>query len=298
MAGSKLNNYSSTDNNITQMQLTEDASFIGKHNLTLTNMSTTSIPAIAAGSIIECNGALYKFSTEEAISTAGVTSTSGTYYIKVVPTSSQITAAFSTVTPVFRDSLQGWYESTSSNDRYANYLVISSGGSYKKILLNSRYNGSRFVNLISCYVNSITYLASTSLSTITITPYVDIYGEVSSASKLITIAKDGLYEIKSNVTINTEANTAGSDYVQNYIQMYVNSSAKCRGIFRTWAYGSSGNRASLLTSLHTEDIIYLQSGDVINFEASGLGSFAGTYLFSITGSQSSNNPSIFITQVG
>jgi hypothetical protein len=209
MAGSKLNNYSSTDNNITQMQLTEDASFIGKHNLTLTNMSTTSIPAIAAGSIIECNGALYKFSTEEAISTAGVTSTDGTYFIKVIPTSSQITAAFSTVAPVFRDSLQGWYESTSSNDRYAHFSVYSTGSSFKKAMMKP--SGSRFFNMISALGYNSTQVGffnfnSTVASGSAI--FYDFLSEISSEN--ITFKTSGFYSIRATFSLSAGAGGANN----------------------------------------------------------------------------------------
>jgi hypothetical protein len=144
MAGSKLNNYSSTDNNITQMQLTMDASYIGKLDASLTESTTTTVPAMSGGSVIECSGALYKFSTEEAISTAGLTATSGQLYIKITPTSSQVTADFSTVTPVWRDTLQGWYESTSSNNRMIGGVYLSTSGEWtEKYLQYSRYEGER-----------------------------------------------------------------------------------------------------------------------------------------------------------
>ena len=135
MAGDKVNNYSQVDSDILALQLTTDKTFKGYHQLTLTNYDNTTVPAIAAGSAIECNGALYKFDTEEAISTTDpVTSAAvadGTVYVVIVPGATTCTAAFTATAPTWSDSKQGWYGTGGqANYRYIEYVCQKSGTSY------------------------------------------------------------------------------------------------------------------------------------------------------------------------
>ena len=67
--GRLINRYSNTDSDILAVQSTLDDTFFGKMSLTLTEFDSDTVPAIAAGSIVENNGALYSFSSETAIST-------------------------------------------------------------------------------------------------------------------------------------------------------------------------------------------------------------------------------------
>jgi hypothetical protein len=135
MAGDKVNNYSQVDSNILALQLTTDKTFKGYHQLTLTNYDNTTVPAIAAGSAIECNGALYKFDSEEAISTTDpVTSAAvadGTVYVCIVPGATTCTAAFTATAPTWSDSKQGWYGTGGqANYRYAEFVMTKSSTAY------------------------------------------------------------------------------------------------------------------------------------------------------------------------
>lgn len=65
MAGTKISGYAEGDVNLTNVMSTLDQVRKGKdYGYSLTQMTTTTVPAIAAGSIVECNGALYKFDSE------------------------------------------------------------------------------------------------------------------------------------------------------------------------------------------------------------------------------------------
>lgn len=145
MSGSKVNFYGSTATSLTNIQTVLDGTRMGFNAISLTNYSTTSVPAIAAGSQVEIAGSLYKFSSEEPISTTNVTSTANaTWYIELVPSSSIVSAQFSTTTPAWREDYYGYYTSTSSLNKvigetlkqsslyiskniYSNYRVINSG---------------------------------------------------------------------------------------------------------------------------------------------------------------------------
>jgi len=119
MSGSLVNLYSQLDSNILEMQLTLDQTRKGMHAVSLTNYDNTSLPAIAAGSVIEVDGALYKFASEEAI---GGSPSDGTVYIKIIP--STITAEFTNTAPTWSDSKQGWYgTTTSATHRYLEFVM-------------------------------------------------------------------------------------------------------------------------------------------------------------------------------
>jgi hypothetical protein len=119
MAGARVNNYSPSTADLTSLMTTVDGDRTGYVALSLTEYASTSRPEISGGSIIEVAGALFRFSTTEAISTASVTSTAAQfYYIEIAPTSSQCSAQFSTTVSVWREDLQGYYQSTISNNRH------------------------------------------------------------------------------------------------------------------------------------------------------------------------------------
>lgn len=137
MSGSKINTYSSSYTSLTNYATCIDHQRLGFQSLTLTNMSTTSVPAIAGGSVCEINGSLYEFSTDETISSTGVTESSGVYWIKLCPTSSVVTAEFTTTYPQYVDSKHGWFASTSDSNRYVNYFVSKSSNFYFKGVFNN-----------------------------------------------------------------------------------------------------------------------------------------------------------------
>jgi hypothetical protein len=128
MAGSKINTYSQADTDILALQLTEDAGFFGKYQVSLTNYDNTAAPAIAAGSVIEVNGALFKFSSNETITGSP---SDGTVYIMINPSTTTCTAEYTNTAPTWSDSKQGWYgTSTYANYRYLHFMITKSGTSY------------------------------------------------------------------------------------------------------------------------------------------------------------------------
>lgn len=159
MAGTKINNYGSTNTSLTAIMQTIDADRVGKtDSIGLTNMSTTSIPAIESGSIIEIANSVYRFSTAEPISTTSIASTAATYwYVELVPSSSTVSARFSTTVPVWRSDYQGFYTSTTSANRMIGKVYFS-GTTYDqkailrwndRIYVNSNQNNAVIVNAIN-----------------------------------------------------------------------------------------------------------------------------------------------------
>lgn len=158
MAGAKVNNYSNIDTNIQALQLTTDKVFKGLHQLTLTEMDTTTVPAIAAGSVVECNGALIKYDSEEAIVTTdphtSATVADGAVY--VVIKGADYTVYFTATAPTWSDSKQGYYGLTTwANDRYvgwtykatASYTGKTSDIFDKKNIIKSRVSTYNISNI-------------------------------------------------------------------------------------------------------------------------------------------------------
>jgi hypothetical protein len=129
MAGSQINSYAIGDVNLTSVMTTLDATRIGFCAVSLTNYATTGVPAIAAGSKIEVDGALFKFDAEEAI---GGSPSNGTVYIKLIPAGTSITAEFTNTAPTWSTEKQGWYSPTAGEEsyRYLPFGMTKSGSSY------------------------------------------------------------------------------------------------------------------------------------------------------------------------
>jgi len=129
MAGSKINDYGIGDQNIESLMETTDKQRKSKDNsYSLTNFDNDSIPQIAAGSVVENNGALYSFDSNETI---GGTPSDGTVYIMLVPSGDTITAEFTNIAPTFSASKQGWYGAGgNANNRYLSMTLIKSGSDY------------------------------------------------------------------------------------------------------------------------------------------------------------------------
>jgi hypothetical protein len=124
MAGNIINTYTQLDTDILALQLTSDANFVGKHNISLTNYDTTGVPAIAAGSIVECNGALFEFTADEAVTG---TPSNGTVYIQIIPSTTTCTAAFTNTAPTWSDAKQGFYGTgAAANYRYLEFEMTRS----------------------------------------------------------------------------------------------------------------------------------------------------------------------------
>jgi len=130
MSGAKLNDFSTVDVNLTAIMDTLTQATKGHFQLSVTNFTTTDAPAIAAGSIIEVDGAVFKFDAELAI-TGSVTD--GTVYIKLIPAADACTAEYTNTAPTWSDSKQGWYGTAGAgNHRYVVKLYLASGVYYGK----------------------------------------------------------------------------------------------------------------------------------------------------------------------
>jgi len=167
MAGSKVNDYGLGDVQADSIMTTLDDQRIGFHSLTLTEFDTDTKPAIAAGSKVEVNGALFKFDTEEAISQ---TPADGTVYIILKPSGDSITAEFTATAPAWSDSKQGWYgEGGSSNYRYANFIMTKAAPDYsdKRTMLHEQIQNVDNFNIVNLIASTTSILTGTTINSFT-----------------------------------------------------------------------------------------------------------------------------------
>ena len=105
----------------------------GYEAVTIDEYATTASPEVQAGSKIEINGDLYKFTSAEAITGWSGISNSTQAYIKFVPSGSSVTVAYTSTAPTWSDSKQGWYGTGgTANDRYIFAVYKDGSGNYTK----------------------------------------------------------------------------------------------------------------------------------------------------------------------
>ncbi len=144
MSGTKLNLFTSPDPAFASAVECFSASMRGRLKLSLTHFDDTTVPAIAAGSIAECDGDLYEFEAEEAISTTdpitSATVADGIVYVMLIPAAGAVTAAFTATPPVWDALLYGWYcaESGFENCRYVAGCTKASAAYSGKGYFNNR----------------------------------------------------------------------------------------------------------------------------------------------------------------
>lgn len=147
MAGSLVNEYSVGDPNLSSLMTTTDKSRIGYHAVSLTHYSDSTVPAIAAGSKIEVNGALYEFETDEAI---GGSPSDGTVYIKLIPSGATCTAEFTNTAPIWDTEKQGWYSPTGGEEsyRYLEFGMTKASAAYSnKYYIRKYLNDKVFIDV-------------------------------------------------------------------------------------------------------------------------------------------------------
>ena len=228
MAGTQINDYGVGDTNLTSLMNTADTQRIGYHSVSLTNYATTTVPAVAEGSVVEIAGALFEFQADEAISGSPA---NGTVYIKLTPSGTSVTAAFSTVAPSWDDEKQGWYEAA-SNNRYLNFGMVKSGASYTKYQLIAQgtlevkawASGNvscddlvKTKNVLCSVIGTSTIAAATTATKLGLTTSVlDTHSGLDLGNNKFVVPVAGYYYISVNCTVFLAAAQ------QSSVMIYVN----------------------------------------------------------------------------
>lgn len=222
MSGSRINTYSPSTGVLDNVIGVVDYSLAGGIAITLTNYTSTILPRIQAGSIVEVAGDIFEFSTENTISTTGIASTASCdYYIKLVPSSSECSAEFSTIVPTWRTDHQGYYENSTSDHRYIGKTFFDGSGYIQKYL----FYGKDIMKPIFCYGILSTTTTIPSTLTVPMSGYIktilDIkynIGTTSTASGAITYLSS--YTINSTSVVVKILSTSAST-VDHAIYVYI-----------------------------------------------------------------------------
>jgi len=137
MSGIRIDNFSTVDVNLTEIMQTAQAMRNGHFALSLTEMDSTTIPQIAAGSIIDLNGTLIYFDADETI---GGTPVDGVAYIKLIYSSGTVTAEWTATDPEFSTSLNGWYGTGGSTGHRYVAKMTKATASYSNKKLYSQFD--------------------------------------------------------------------------------------------------------------------------------------------------------------
>lgn len=135
MALRQLNSYSLVGNDdLDALMETEDKNFKGKCNASLTEYDTTAKPKLAAGSVVEVNGALFIADDDEDPSGSPA---DGTVYLKIVPSGSTAIVELTASAPAWDNEKQGWYSPTAGeeNHRYVGGCTKTGASYTSKFLL-------------------------------------------------------------------------------------------------------------------------------------------------------------------
>jgi len=226
MSGTKVNNYAIGDDNIEALMLAMDQNVKGQSSISLTEMSTTTVPKIAAGSWIEVNGTTFKFDSDETLTGSP---SDGVVYIRIIPSTSTCTAEMTNTAPTWSNSKQGWYgTSGSANYRYIPFWMKKSSSTYYK---EKCVTGTSFINnnIIIVDIAGILLTRGATDGTAyseyaTLVATRDYRGEVGSGTTGITIAQTGLYRITLTGWLNYSTTYTYNNYVYTTVRVFKNSS--------------------------------------------------------------------------
>jgi hypothetical protein len=123
------------------------ATIAGHINIQVDNIDTGGVPAIAAGSVLEVNGGIYRVTTIVENITGSLTN-NAVNYIYATPSGSgdQSTLYFQylTTTPTWSAAKGGWYSGSSGNR--AIVKLFYTGGNYNNKVILDSFNAIMFIN--------------------------------------------------------------------------------------------------------------------------------------------------------
>jgi hypothetical protein len=230
----------------------------GCHQVTLTEIDTTTIPQVAAGSMVEVGGSLYEADNNETIDTSfevdPAVGGADTYYICLVPTTGVVTPSWTTYAPEWSDAKQGWYGdgvNVAANCRYIKYKVEYDGSDYnKEYFLNNNVIIPK--TLVMAYKSS----PSSSATSIIINPLIfdtevyDIANEYNNSTGIFTAKFKGIYRVNA---IAWCENSSNLDLAQ--LRVFKNSNIFTTAYFNYLKSNYFAVSLSILMDLDVNDTI-------------------------------------------
>lgn len=270
MSGTLINKYANDNSNILAVQDTLDKTFFAKiDSISLTNYNNSTIPQIAAGSVVSNNGALYEFTSNESISTTDpVTSSTvadGWVFVCLIPNlgSGTITAAFTATAPTWSDSKQGWYLTGAyANYRVINYTVLKSTSSYT-FKIQFQQGITRFTPFVFTQFFDNSSIDTKSAVNLTSSNQIDPLNECGSSS--IVLDSGGFYDI--TLSMRLQASNMTPTVTQGSITLEVNGS-NIGGTNCTFtpAESTGTGAGAIYASGALQKTFFLNAGDAISVE--------------------------------
>ncbi len=287
MAISKVNEYTPTDPNPENMQVTIDAQRGGYDQSILLNLDdATAAPEVSASSKIEINGGMYEAPTDTAVSTTdpftSSTVSDGTVYIILdVTAGATATPSFTATPPVFSYSKNGWYGTgTYANSRYLKFIATKAGANYtEKTDFGKVY--PRFVPFIYTKINESITSGGVNTSVAFITSgQIDYLSEV--ATDTITMAYSGLYKI--DINIRCQSTNYSATVVDSSVILKNNGSTNLSTIYNAVPRitGATGGGVGYISSPLTW-IGFLSKDDVLTISAQMSDLTTPANAFTVTG---------------
>jgi len=261
MAGTEVNLYGVGDVDLTALMNTVDIQRVTFQGLSLTNYDNTALPAIAAGSLVEVGGTLFKFSIEEAITAwAGVAA--GVAYIKLVPagvTPDTVTAEFTDTAPTWSDAKQGWYGTVASaNHRYVASLDKVDAATYSnKNVYNGRYGERPMRSRSRVTKNDAQIIATVTATLIEFDDEVyDNLSEYDDAVNYRFTASGTGYYLATASTLSASVAWGDAEYWETRLRK--------NGV--AYAYGSRATGAAVTCARSSilSVMVYLEAGEYID----------------------------------
>lgn len=219
MAIVKVNNYSLTDQNMTELMQTVDYQRIGYEKV---DIYIDTVPYIYQGSIIEINGALYYFNDNTQIDTTDpytvATVVDGLCYIVLYNNSGVYEAHLTATAPEYDNNKKGYYKA-GTNDRYLSDIYINKTGNTYTIIRKEKK-----LELIAI-TNSFATYAPTSYTNIGMAKVYDKYGWINESLGRIEFKKQTNVKYVEVIAKSVfEAFSSDSNYgwakVNEYIRLY------------------------------------------------------------------------------
>lgn len=215
MSLSKQNNFANDDSDILEVQETVDLLY--KNSYTITQMGTTTVPAIAIGSRVEVNGSYYLAESEEAISTTDPVTSSGVadglVYLCMVPAGDGLTAtaAFTATAPTWSDTKQGWYGTGGqANNKYLHYACTKATSTYSDKYIFPHNNNLNHRDYLENTDAKVFTATDATERTTTSTSYVD----ETNLDLSVTVKDNDLVLVRFDGNIGGDTNTGPPDFLE------------------------------------------------------------------------------------
>ena len=200
-------------------------SLLGYQGISLTNMTATTEPQIAAGSKVEIAGAYFTFASNDSLNASSWTAatTAATAYIGLTPSgtagSQIVSGSWTSTAPAWSTSKQGWYATAGSSVRIVAgcYKTDNTTWTDKFILSNTQEEQSRKLKLLTtASVGTNLTVGGTAIIT-------------GTASVVSNLTVGGNVAITGTATVTSNIDVAGTAVMRKAVKAIYSTTASTLG---------------------------------------------------------------------